>query len=276
MPPGSDPTWVPARSASPTPSQEKLKPIWTCSFWIRAEWIGYYLVFALVLVLSALISAFHPRILDALGPITDRVHITRFGWLFPIPVLFVLSFPPLFGHELVAIVCGSIWGLWPGFSIVAVGTLLGEMANFWGFSTFCRTRSEKCQRNNVHYACFVRVVRDSGLKIAFIARLGAIPPHFTTAAFSTAGMSFPQFTLAALLAMPKQLIPVYLGVLLKAQHTRGLVKSPLISAAVLTISILITTGTFWCIVRLMRKVRPEIIDEQDQAREKMESHELGT
>jgi hypothetical protein len=36
----------------------------------------------------------------------------------------------LFGHEIVAILCGVVWGLWIGFAIVAAGTFLGELGNF--------------------------------------------------------------------------------------------------------------------------------------------------
>lgn len=36
----------------------------------------------------------------------------------------------LFGHEIVAILCGLVWGLWVGFGIVAAGTFLGEVGNF--------------------------------------------------------------------------------------------------------------------------------------------------
>ena len=39
-------------------------------------------------------------------------------------------FPQLFGHEIVAILCGVVWGIWIGFGIVAAGTALGELANF--------------------------------------------------------------------------------------------------------------------------------------------------
>lgn len=36
----------------------------------------------------------------------------------------------LFGHEIVAILCGLVWGLWIGFGIVAAGTFIGEVGNF--------------------------------------------------------------------------------------------------------------------------------------------------
>lgn len=40
--------------------------------------------------------------------------------------------PPsqLFGHELVAILCGDVWGVWIGFGIVAAGTIVGELVTY--------------------------------------------------------------------------------------------------------------------------------------------------
>lgn len=70
------------------------------------------------------------------------------GWLIPIAILFILSFPPvrtptrhyplcthalttqLFGHEIIAILVGVIWGLGVGFAIVAAGTFVGEVGNY--------------------------------------------------------------------------------------------------------------------------------------------------
>lgn len=45
----------------------------------------------------------------------------------------MISFPPLFGHEIVGVLAGVVWGLWIGFAIVAAGTFLGEMGNFYAF-----------------------------------------------------------------------------------------------------------------------------------------------
>ena len=63
-------------------------------------------------------------------PVLTTLPSLPFGWTIPIGVLFVISFPPLFGHEIVAILCGLVWGLGPGFGIVAAGTFLGELGNF--------------------------------------------------------------------------------------------------------------------------------------------------
>lgn len=112
------------------------------------------------------------------------------GWTIPIAVLVVISFPPLFGHEIVAVLVGIIWvrpsprpsrpipslpltppspprktqhqGLWIGFGIVAAGTFLGEMANFFTFKYWFRAHAERLEEKDVAYACLAQAVRDGG------------------------------------------------------------------------------------------------------------------
>lgn len=36
----------------------------------------------------------------------------------------------LFGHEILAVLCGLVWGAMIGFAITATGTFIGEVANF--------------------------------------------------------------------------------------------------------------------------------------------------
>lgn len=45
------------------------------------------------------------------------------------------------------------------------------------FKYCCRSRGEKLERTNITYGCLARVVRDGGFTIALIARLSAIPGH---------------------------------------------------------------------------------------------------
>lgn len=61
-----------------------------------------------------------------LRPFSEKVRNLPAGWLIPIAILIIISFPPLFGHEVVALLCGVVYGLWIGFGIVAAGTFLGE------------------------------------------------------------------------------------------------------------------------------------------------------
>ncbi|KAK7036766.1 hypothetical protein VNI00_011432 [Paramarasmius palmivorus] len=266
----------PARTPSPTPSELKelksgaidWKGMMKWRFWIRKEWIWYYVALVIILVVTALVTIYHEQIVHALTPVTRWLHDHSWGWVVPILVLFVISFPPLFGHEIVAILCGLVWGLWIGFGIVAAGTFLGEVGNFYAFKYCCAARGEKLEKTRISYACLAKVVRDGGFKIALIARLSAIPGHFTTAVFSTCGMGIITFSLAAILSMPKQFITVYLGVLLEQAGSGTKNKtSDLITKIVLIITFIITIAAMWYILRQMNKVKPDVIYARRKARQ---------
>ncbi|PPQ67777.1 hypothetical protein CVT25_009080 [Psilocybe cyanescens] len=265
-----------SRTPSPTPSEAKelktgaidWKTMSNPKYWIRREWLWYYVLLVVILVITALVTIYHKQIVNWLTPVTQWLFDLKFGWLVPIGVLFVISFPPLFGHEIVAILCGLVWGLWVGFAIVAAGTFLGEVGNFYAFKYCCRSRGEKMERTKITYACLARVVRDGGFKIALIARLSAIPGHFTTAVFSTCGMGIIVFSIAAILSLPKQFITVYLGVILK-QSNSGTedTKSKIISDTVLAVTFIITIVAMWYIYRQMNKVKPQVIYDRRKARQ---------
>ncbi|KZT40246.1 hypothetical protein SISSUDRAFT_956423, partial [Sistotremastrum suecicum HHB10207 ss-3] len=215
-------------------------------------------------VLTILIAVEHKQIEDWLRPAANWMRSLKFGWLIPVAILFVISFPPLFGHEIVAVLCGNVWGLWEGFGIVALGTLLGEVGNFYAFRYMCRARAEKLERDVWWYACLARTVREGGFIIAIVARLSAIPGHFTTAVFATAGMNIFVFLVAAILSSPKQFATVYVGVILEesASSTQPDTKSRIISDTVLGISIFITIAAGWYINKKMKAARIFVVRER--------------
>ncbi|EUC62843.1 membrane protein TVP38 [Rhizoctonia solani AG-3 Rhs1AP] len=261
----------PPRAPSPTPSEKEdlergvvdWKKVFRWQTWMKKKYIPWYILLAVISTLTILMTLYHKEIVHWLRPAANWMHDFSVGWLIPIIVLFVISFPPLFGHEIVAVLCGLVWGLWVGFAIVCAGTLLGEIGNFYAFRYCLRGRAIKMERKNPSYACLARVVRDGGFLVAFVVRLSAIPGHFTTAVFSTCGMGIWVFTLAAFLSLPKQFITVYLGVLLE-QSADGVrsTKDTIISNAVLIITFLITVVAAWWIWREMGRVRIEVLRER--------------
>lgn len=267
---------VASRTPSPTLSERRelrtgvfdWKSLRSLRFWFRREWLWYYVAFFIICVVTALVTLYHKQIVHWLTPVTRWLHDLKYGWLVPIAILFIISFPPLFGHEIVAILCGLVWGLWVGFGIVCIGTFLGEVGNFYAFKWCCRARGEKLEKTKLSYACLAKVVRDGGFTIALTARLSAIPGHFTTAVFSACGMGIVVFSLAAILSLPKQLITVYLGVMLE-QSSDGTsdTKSRLISDIVLGVTFLITVAAMWYIYHRMNKAKPDVIYERRKARQ---------
>lgn len=89
-----------------------------------------WLVVALIITIVVLSSVFHAQIVKALVPFVKWAKTTPASFLVPISILVIISFPPLFGQEFVAIVCGMAWGAGIGFAIVCAGSIIGECLNF--------------------------------------------------------------------------------------------------------------------------------------------------
>jgi hypothetical protein len=83
-------------------------------FWVRKEWLWYYIAGILIVILVALMAFFHKdvsgifhtaetadadrQIVHWLTPFTQRMRNIKVGWLIFIAIIFALSFPPLFGN----------------------------------------------------------------------------------------------------------------------------------------------------------------------------------
>ncbi|KAH8094478.1 snare associated Golgi protein-domain-containing protein [Cristinia sonorae] len=274
------------RTPSPTPSEAaELKKdgvfdwqaMKSWRFWIRKEWTWYYVVGVILIVLVTLMTVYHKQIVNWLQPAANWMHDLPAGWIIPIAIFFVISFPPLFGHEILAVLCGVVWGLWIGFAITAAGTFLGEMGNFYAFKWCCRSRAEKMEKTDFSYASLARVVREGGFKIALIARFSAIPGHFTTAVFSTCGMDVWTFALAAFFSLPKQFATVYLGVALD-QSIDGThsTKDTIIKWTIIVLTTVVTIAAMWYIHHQMILVKPKVIYDRRKARQqKLNSSPYG-
>ncbi|EST09892.1 SNARE associated Golgi protein [Kalmanozyma brasiliensis GHG001] len=227
--------------------------------WFKLRYLHWWVMLIVVVAIVVLTTLYHKQIVDWLTPISRKVTTVAWGWIIPVAILFIISFPPLFGHEIVLILVGLVYGIWIGFGIASLGTLLGEIGNFYAFKTCLRSTAAKYERKNIHYACMADMVRDGGFWVMFLARLSAIPGHFTTAVFATVGMNIFIFTFAAVLALPKQLLIVYLGVAIKnsGDGTED-TKSKVIKYVVLVISFIITVWTAYWLYQKMEKVRPSV------------------
>jgi hypothetical protein len=115
-----------------------------------------------------------------------------------------------------------------------------------------------------------RLTRDGGFFIVLIIRLSAIPAHFSTAVFSTCDVKFWHFVVATFFSLPKQLVLVYLGVLLVQESNDDLVKT-LMFGAIFIVTIIMGV---WIYMK-MRKVKVVLLEEQELRRvKKAEAVEL--
>ncbi|KAG8688691.1 Tlg2-vesicle protein [Ceratobasidium sp. 394] len=214
------------RSGSPTPSEkEELKAFEGMSrkmfrkeSWKDRQFLISMVVIAVVLAITIVISVFQDKIVRALVPAAEWVRKAPAGWLIPITILVILSIPPLFGAEIIHILCGLTYGLWIGFLITCVGMVIGEIITFYMFRTCLRSRAEKMERadsGTPRFGALARVIREGGFLVALILRYSAFPTHIVTALFAVCGVSFLMFLLTLVLSLPRQLAGVYIGVLAK-------------------------------------------------------------
>ncbi|KZP17652.1 hypothetical protein FIBSPDRAFT_22733 [Athelia psychrophila] len=255
-----------SRSGSPTPSEEAILEhgFWDWSALARPTLKHFviYTLLLLVVVAVILLGVLHSKYIKALEPVTTSIRRLPAGFLIPIAILFVMSFPPLFGHEIIAIMVGAVWGAGWGFLIVSAGQFFGELANYFVFKYACRARTTKIRETNVRYACLAQVLKEGGLWIAIIARFSIIPTH---SLFATCGMSLPTFIISALVSMPKQLATVYIGAAFVATGVQEQ-QSTYISAIVLMLTLTVTILAGWHINRRINAVKKGVVISRQKLR----------
>ncbi|KAE9394357.1 hypothetical protein BT96DRAFT_923614 [Gymnopus androsaceus JB14] len=255
------------RTPSPTPSEVlaldgKSPPLTTTQRIVQA------IIISLIVALVVLSIVFNNKIIKGLTPFTQKLHNLPAGWLVPVGMIFVLSFPPLFGQEFVALLCGVGWGLGEGFGIVAFGTLLGEIGNYFVFKWCCTSVSRKYAKKNIDYACLVRILHDGGFKVALAARYSVIPPHLTTAVFACSGLGFFAFLPAVIFSLPKQFASVLLGYIFEQEALHGKTREDVIGqVAISVISAVITVIAARYTSAVTKKVKPQVIYERRKARQ---------
>lgn len=180
-----------------------------------------------------------------------------------------------------------MYGLYIGFAIVAAGTFTGEsklllfcakawltnhnlVGTWFAFKYLFRRKAQELERKNLNYGAMARLTRDGGFWIVLVIRLSAVPSHFSTAVFSTCDVKFWHFFVSTFLSLPKQIVLVYLGVLLVAKDDDSTIKTVMfLILGVITIALGV-----WIYIK-MRTVKKVLLDEQEQRRvRKAESVEM--
>lgn len=91
-----------------------------------------------------------------------------------------------------------------------------------------------------------------------VIRFSIIPSHFSTAVFSTCNVKFWHFVVATFLTLPKQIVIVYVGVLLAQQQE----KNSTVNNIVLAITFLTTVVAGVYVYRKMRITKKILLEEQ--------------
>jgi len=245
------------QSSNSEPDYEYKQVKWK-AYVTKKKYIPWWILAIIGAVLVGLMTLYHDKIVDALRPVSTKIRDLPAGFLIPVAILIAISFPPLFGHEIIALLCGVVYGLWIGFAIVAAGTFFGEVGTWFAFKYALRKKAEKLEKTNLNYGALARVTRDGGFGIVLVIRFSIIPSHFSTAVFSTCDVNFWFFAIATFLTLPKQIILVYVGVLLTQQNTNNT-----LNYIVAGITFIITVFAGYYIYSKMKKVKEVLLEEQE-------------
>ncbi|WRT69083.1 uncharacterized protein IL334_006066 [Kwoniella shivajii] len=118
------------------------------------------------------------------------------------------SHPPLFGFMGSLTLIGFTYGVWPGFLISFISSMLGSVISFLSVRTFFLGYLGK----NDKWEAFGNVMRAKGLPLVIMIRYCPIPWAIGNGLFaSIESVKLWHFILANLLIQPRLLIPVFIG-----------------------------------------------------------------
>ncbi|KAH6662312.1 snare associated Golgi protein-domain-containing protein [Halenospora varia] len=237
-------------------------------FVTKPKYIPWWILAIVIGVLVALMTLHHEEIVNALKPISEKIRGQTWGFIIPVIVLIIISFPPLFGHEIVGILVGVVYGLWIGFAIVAAGTFLGEVGTWYAFKYTLRKKAVKLEKTNLTYGALAVLSREGGFWIILLIRFSVIPSHLSTAVFSTCDVKFWHFAIATFLTLPKQLLVVYVGVIFTAET-----KDNRINILVFGITTIVTLAAAVYIYIRMRNIKKALLEQQRQRRLEKQARE---
>ncbi|KAI9614567.1 hypothetical protein KEM48_005941 [Puccinia striiformis f. sp. tritici PST-130] len=203
---------------------------------VQRKYWGWWLLLLVVLILSSLLSSYVSLASHQGGPISKALPIPDqeclLSWIVPTILLIIVSFPPLFGHELIILVAGMIWGLWIAPDWCKIGASGSRLSDI-------RLAGEANARGRF---------RD-----VILVRASAMPGHVCTAMQATIGIGLWVFTIACVVTLPKQFA---LNDAESTSHHR-------ISAAVFLLTGFFTILSAYIVWMRLRKIRPIVQQEFD-------------
>ena len=66
---------------------------WSIAKFFQLKYLKWHLLFVFVLVFAALMTVYHHQIVMWMRPFAQKLKAMKAGWLIPIVILFVISFP---------------------------------------------------------------------------------------------------------------------------------------------------------------------------------------
>lgn len=178
--------------------------------WKRLIWIVPLCILAIVL--TVLFEVYKSDFERWVKPLTDWLREREaWSWVLPVVILFILSFPPLFGHEIVQLIVGLTYPLGVALGIACAGSILGEAGCFIVFKYGFTWWVDKKIATKVKWAATARVAQEAGFRGVLVIRYSIVPPHLANPLFACTGMKFWLYMTTVILSLPKSMVFVALG-----------------------------------------------------------------
>lgn len=217
--------------------------------------ILYTALFVVIHILGIAFLFLSKKIEADLEPLAAKMDKTPGAFLILGALIAIVSIPPLFGHEILALVAGYVYGATYGFLILTISSIIGESGVYFGFRYwFIGALDSYREKHAKNYGVFVAVVEDGGILMLWFIRMSVIPPHFSTPLFSSLRtITWWKWMVANIAASPVKFFPpVYLGTLLRSKSNNSIVGD-----IVFAVSTLVTVGVLWHINKAYKAKKAE-------------------
>lgn len=166
----------------------------------------------LAIALTVLFEVYKSDFERWVKPLSDWLKARKaWSWVLPVAILFILSFPPLFGHEIVQLVVGLTYPLGVALGIACAGAVLGEAGCFIVFKYGFTWWVDKKIATKIKWAATARVAQEAGFRGVLVIRYSIVPPHLANPLFACTGMKFWLYMTTVFLSLPKSVVFVALG-----------------------------------------------------------------
>ncbi|EEQ88219.2 golgi apparatus membrane protein tvp38 [Blastomyces dermatitidis ER-3] len=215
--------------------------------------IGSVLATIAVITLGLGFMILTGQIFKWLEPVAEDWENSKLAYFILILCTFTVSFPPLIGWSTIGTIAGFIFGVWKGWLLYGIGTVLGSTCSFIASRTLFSSFVHRLMQHDKRFAALALTLKYDGLQLLCMIRLCPLPYSICNGAISTFPTVHPlMYGLATAIISPKLLVPTFIGSRLRILAQSGETMSAG-SKAINVISILVSMSvgifTGWYIYR---------------------------
>lgn len=204
--------------------------------------VWYTSLFIIIHAIGIAMAIGSHKLSKNLEPLAQKMQAFPESWLILSLLIIIVSIPPLFGHELLALIAGYVYGTSIGFLILTASSIIGESLVYFAFRYWFLSGLERFRKKHEkNYGVFVAVVDDGGILMLWFIRMSVIPPHFSTPLFSSLRtITWWKWMVANVLASPVKFFPpVFIGALLRSKNNNSILGDVMFGvSAVVTVGVL--------------------------------------